>query len=63
MNQNKLSSMIKEIRALGWSQKQIADATGIPQGTISRIENCKHNDPRYSTATKLIHLFERLSAA
>lgn len=40
----------------GWSQEQIADATGVSQPTICRIYSGRHKDPRYSVVEKLRQL-------
>lgn len=37
---------------LGWSQAELADAAGVTQGDISRIENA-HLDARWSTIQRL----------
>lgn len=43
----------------GWTQTAISAETGIPQGTISRIANKSHADPRASNAYAIDRLYER----
>src|SRR5215470_19120396 len=40
---------------LGWNQKRLAEATGIPQGNISRIERGKIEDIHLSRFVILMH--------
>ena len=40
---------------LGWNQKHLAEATGIPQGNISRIERGKIEDFHLSRFVILMH--------
>jgi transcriptional regulator with XRE-family HTH domain len=40
-------------KRIGWSQDELADASGIPQTVISAIETGKTSDPGYLTVTLL----------
>ena len=40
--------------ALGWNQKRLAEATGIPQGNISRIERGRIQDIHLSRFVTLM---------
>lgn len=52
----KPDELVLELRKSGWSQEQIADATGVTQSTISRILSGQHKDPRYSVVERLREL-------
>jgi len=43
---------------LGWNQKRLAEATGIPQGNISRIERGKIEDIHLSRFVILMRTLE-----
>jgi hypothetical protein len=45
--------ILKKLSESGESDTEIANATGIPQPTISRIRSGAHADPRESTAIKI----------
>jgi transcriptional regulator with XRE-family HTH domain len=47
--------------ALGWNQKYLAEATGIPQGNISRLERGKIQDIHLSRFVTLMRAL-RVSA-
>jgi transcriptional regulator with XRE-family HTH domain len=48
---------LKAIRGKGLTQAQIAEKTGIPQGTISKIETGKVNDVLSATYLALQKLY------
>lgn len=53
-----IGNLIKSIREqLGMSQKVLARRAGIPQSTVSRIEN-DQSDPHLSTLNKVLHALE-----
>ena len=50
-----LGERIRRARmALGWNQKHLAEATGIPQGNISRIERGRIQDIHLSRFVTLM---------
>ncbi len=49
-----LPDIIARLQALGVRQTEIAKATKIPQGTVSRILNGEHTNPRYKTVSALL---------
>ncbi len=56
MKQEQKSKIAEGLRAvriqLGWTQKELADRSGVDRATISLIEN-GHEDPRARTVTRL----------
>ena len=49
--------VVESLIALGFTQQDIEDSTGVSQATISRILNGFHRDPRFSTTEKLNRMF------
>lgn len=56
----KPDELVLLLRKSGWSQEQIAVATGVSQPTICRILSGQHKDPRYSVVEKLRQLVMEL---
>lgn len=55
-NHKLLGERVRRARMrLGWNQKHLAEATGIPQGNISRIERGKTEDIHLSRFVTLMH--------
>jgi predicted transcriptional regulator len=54
------SEKIAALISMGWTQSAIKEATGVPQGTISRIADGTHKDPRASNAYAIDGLYERV---
>lgn len=52
----KPDELVLVLRKSGWSQEQIAEATGVSQPTICRILSGQHKDPRYSVVERLREL-------
>lgn len=48
-----IGTLLAKRNRLGWSQKMLAEKTGIPQESISRLENGKVDAPKLSTLTKM----------
>ncbi len=45
---------LRDARAVkGWTQEQLEAASGVTQGTISKLERCEISDPAKSTADAL----------
>lgn len=57
----KPSELVLDLRRSGWSQEQIAVATGVSQPTICRILSGQHKDPRYSVVERLRELVLNLT--
>jgi ribosome-binding protein aMBF1 (putative translation factor) len=47
-----IAPIIAARRAAGWSQRDLAARTGVPQPVIARLE-CGDNDPKLSTLVRL----------
>lgn len=60
------SEKAKEIRHLriqkGWSQRQLAEKTGVPRGTIQNVETGKHS-PLDKTLGRILKGFEGMENA
>lgn len=54
--------MITALRALGYSQVQIATETGITQATISRLETGVHADTSYDKAKRIESMLQKAQA-
>lgn len=54
--------VVESLIALGFTQQDIEDSTGISQATVSRILNGFHKDPRFSTTEKLNRMFKEAKA-
>lgn len=56
---SKLTDNIETLlRMRGWSQKQLAEASGISQPTLNRIMRGESKDPRYATIEPIAKLFD-----
>ena len=53
-----IGARVQELRAArGWRQKELADRSGLPQATISRIESGKVKEPSIKTLEALAAAF------
>lgn len=55
-----LKTIIDALLAAGFSQVELAERTGIPQSTISRISRGLQSDVGYSRGKKLEQLYDQL---
>jgi predicted transcriptional regulator len=56
----KTAEKLAALISMGWTQSAIQSETGVPQGTISRIADGTHKDPRASNAYAIDRLYERV---
>lgn len=49
-----VAPIVEARRAAGWSQRDLAERTGVPQPVIARLE-AGDNDPKLSTLSRLSH--------
>jgi transcriptional regulator with XRE-family HTH domain len=52
------SEKLAALIGMGWTQSSISNATGVSQGTISRIASGDHKDPRASSAYAIDRLYD-----
>jgi len=55
---NLRDNLYKAMQAKGWNAYHLADASGVPQSTITRFLNGTHGDPRSSTIQNLAKALE-----
>lgn len=58
-----IQEKILYLRGLGWTQAQIQTQTGIPQSTVSKIENGEQQDISYSKGVTLDQLIAECQQA
>jgi len=60
MHETTFGRLVRERRrALGLTQEQLAERSGVPQPTISRVEG-ERGDPLHTTATRLDETLTKL---
>lgn len=53
------TQIVHELKRMGMTQKEIADAIGSHQSTISEIQNGKQSRPTYQVVSKLNELYQQ----
>lgn len=46
-------------RALGWTQQQLAEKSGVPQQAISKLENGKIGRVSYEAVVRIVRAFRK----
>lgn len=52
-------TLLQELKAVGLTQKQIADQCGCSQATVSEMERGKTLDPHFSIGSRMVALHAR----
>lgn len=63
MSRPSLKQLLQRLIDEGETQASISKSSGVPQPTISRILTGSHEDPRTSTANKILDFLEKRSSA